>query len=152
MDIGIGQGMLPEHRMLMLRCMMAEEIGAFALQNGLELAVANVYGIEASARVYCLARAAYKAIDHQDIVSGCRYTVDGQNLLTWSHDGSVRLWDVELAREICVLGVHEDRVTATSLSPDYPRLARETAGLDLIYPGTATACPSGFSHRSGLLV
>src|SRR5437764_1269670 len=50
--------------------------------------------------------------------AGCRYTPDGQQLLSWSHDGTVRLWDVTQGREVGVLAGHADRVTALAQSPD----------------------------------
>jgi WD40 repeat protein len=55
---------------------------------------------------------------HEDIVAGCRFTPDSKQLLSWSHDRSVRLWDVDSARVLSVFPGHKDRVTAASLSPD----------------------------------
>jgi WD40 repeat protein len=55
---------------------------------------------------------------HGDIVAGCRYAPDGRQLLSWSHDATVRLWDVETARELFVFQGHTDRVTAAAISPD----------------------------------
>jgi hypothetical protein len=55
---------------------------------------------------------------HTDIVSGCRFTPDGKHLVSWSHDGTIRVWDLALAREATSLPGHKDRVTALTLSPD----------------------------------
>ena len=55
---------------------------------------------------------------HKDIVAGCRFTADGGRLLSWSYDGTLRLWDVASGREERLLRGHEDRVTAAAPSPD----------------------------------
>ncbi len=55
---------------------------------------------------------------HGDIVAGCRFSPNGKQLLSWSHDMTVRLWEVEGGREMCVFRGHKDRVTAASFSPD----------------------------------
>jgi WD40 repeat protein len=39
-------------------------------------------------------------------------------LLSWSHDGSLRVWDVARARQVQSLEGHADRVVAATLSPD----------------------------------
>jgi WD40 repeat protein len=54
---------------------------------------------------------------HQDIVAGCRH-LDERLLISWSHDRTLRLWDLDLAREVGVLRGHADRVTAAAVSPD----------------------------------
>jgi WD40 repeat protein len=55
---------------------------------------------------------------HGDVVAGCRFLPDGKRLLSWSHDGTLRVWDVRWAREISRLTGHRDRVTAVGISPD----------------------------------
>jgi WD40 repeat protein len=55
---------------------------------------------------------------HLDIVAGCRLTPDGRQLLSWSHDGTLRLWDLDEMGQSAVLSGHEDRVTAGAVSPD----------------------------------
>src|SRR5581483_3419755 len=35
---------------------------------------------------------------HTDIVAGCCFTPDARQLVSWSHDGSLRLWEVETGR------------------------------------------------------
>jgi WD40 repeat protein len=55
---------------------------------------------------------------HEDIVAGCRFTGDGGRLLSWSHDRTLRLWDVANGRELFTLRGHQDRVTAAAPSPD----------------------------------
>jgi WD40 repeat protein len=55
---------------------------------------------------------------HQDIVSGCGFTPDGQSLVSWSYDATVRLWDVIRCRQLQQWTRHTDRITAGSVSPD----------------------------------
>src|SRR5262249_25886963 len=55
---------------------------------------------------------------HQDIVAGCRFTCGGNGLVSWSYDGTIKLWDLELGRETATLSGHTDRVVTLSLSPD----------------------------------
>jgi hypothetical protein len=55
---------------------------------------------------------------HGDIVAGCRFTADGQQLLSWSHDGTLRLWEAELGRCAATLKAHKDRVVWASVSAD----------------------------------
>src|SRR5688572_27922565 len=40
---------------------------------------------------------------HGDIVSGCRFLPDGGTLLSWSHDQTLRLWDVERGESTATL-------------------------------------------------
>jgi WD40 repeat protein len=55
---------------------------------------------------------------HRDIVAGCRFTPDGELLASWSHDGTVRIWDVARGRAAAEWTAHNDRATAGSVSPD----------------------------------
>lgn len=55
---------------------------------------------------------------HKDIIAGCRYTPDGQGLVSWAHDGTVRVWDLMAGKERHVLTGHEDKVLAGGVSPD----------------------------------
>lgn len=55
---------------------------------------------------------------HGDIVAGCAVTPDGQVLLSWSHDNSVRLWDLNGFRLVNTFKEHGDRVQAGAVSPD----------------------------------
>lgn len=55
---------------------------------------------------------------HSDIVSGCAATPDGRYLISWSHDKSVRMWDINLHRQLCDFPGHEDRVLTGAVSPD----------------------------------
>jgi WD40 repeat protein len=56
---------------------------------------------------------------HTDIVAGCRFTADAKNILSWSHDGTVRLWEASRrGRSIRTLTGHADRVNSAAVSPD----------------------------------
>jgi WD40 repeat protein len=55
---------------------------------------------------------------HLDIVAGCRFTVDGKRLVSWSYDGTIKVWDRQTLRELAMLEAHKDRVTTLALSPD----------------------------------
>src|SRR5947209_756830 len=50
--------------------------------------------------------------------TGCRFTVDGKQLISWSHDTTIRLWDLAQAREANTLSGHTDRVTCLALSTE----------------------------------
>jgi WD40 repeat protein len=55
--------------------------------------------------------------DHLDVVSGCKFTPDGQAILSWSHDRTLKLWHLGSNAVITLRG-HQDRVMAGDLSPD----------------------------------
>lgn len=55
---------------------------------------------------------------HIDIVAGCAISPDGQALLSWSHDNTVRLWDLNGCRLVNTFKEHTDRVLAGAISPD----------------------------------
>jgi WD40 repeat protein len=55
---------------------------------------------------------------HRDIVAGCQMTPDGQSLLSWSYDSTVRLWNLARAQQVQEWTSHTDRVTTGSVSPD----------------------------------
>lgn len=55
---------------------------------------------------------------HGDIVAGCAVSPDGQTLLSWSHDNSVRLWDLNGYRLVATFKEHGDRVLSGAISPD----------------------------------
>jgi WD40 repeat protein len=55
---------------------------------------------------------------HLDIVAGCRFTIDGKHLISWSYDGTIKLWERHSLREVATLTAHKDRVTTLALSPD----------------------------------
>jgi len=69
---------------------------------------------------------------HTDIVSGCSFLPDGGCLLSWSHDTTLRLWDVESGREALTLGGHQDRITAAGISPDGRWAASGSRGGELL--------------------
>src|SRR5262249_37941000 len=63
-------------------------------------------------------REGYTLRGHTDIVAGCRFTPDGQVLLSWSYDGQGLLWDVTRGSLWKTLKGHDDRVLSAAVSPD----------------------------------
>lgn len=59
---------------------------------------------------------------HTDRVTDCCFSEDGKWLLSASMDGTLRLWDVILARQIDAISV-DVSITALSLSPNMDVLA-----------------------------
>jgi WD40 repeat protein len=55
---------------------------------------------------------------HSDIVAGCCFTPNAQTLLSWSHDNTIRLWDVNGGQTITTLKDLTDRPQAGCASPD----------------------------------
>jgi WD40 repeat protein len=71
-------------------------------------------------------RDGYTLGEHADIVAGCRFVAAGgraRSLLSWSHDGTLALWDVAASQQVARLTGHRDRVTAGAVSPDGSRAA-----------------------------
>jgi WD40 repeat protein len=52
------------------------------------------------------------------MVSGCQFLPEGNTLLSWSYDGTIRLWELARASEVGAWGGHEDRITSGAVSPD----------------------------------
>ena len=57
-------------------------------------------------------------LGHRDSVLGCCFSVDEATLLSWSTDGTVRLWDAAGAMELAELEIGGDPVTCAALSSD----------------------------------
>lgn len=55
---------------------------------------------------------------HNDIVAGCCFNPNAQSLLSWSHDNTVRLWELSSGRTITTFKDFPDRVTCGAASPD----------------------------------
>jgi WD40 repeat protein len=55
---------------------------------------------------------------HNDIVAGCCFNPNAQSLLSWSHDNTVRLWEISSGRTITIFKDFPDRVTCGAASPD----------------------------------
>ena len=55
---------------------------------------------------------------HSDIVSGCCFNPNAQSLLSWSHDNTIRLWEMGSGRTITTFKDLTDRVTCGAASPD----------------------------------
>jgi WD40 repeat protein len=53
-------------------------------------------------------------------VAGCAYGSHGRTLLSWSYDGTVRLWDVATAAPLHTFAGHGDRVLAGAASHSAP--------------------------------
>ena len=51
-------------------------------------------------------------------VHSCKYSPDGQFIVSASDDNTLKIWDAETGREINTLRGHRDRVTACHYSPD----------------------------------
>jgi WD40 repeat protein len=71
---------------------------------------------------------------HGDIVAGCCFTPNAQGLVSWSHDNTVRLWEVSTARVLNTFKDLGDRVMAGATSPDsrYAVLGTRDHALKLI--------------------
>jgi WD40 repeat protein len=55
---------------------------------------------------------------HSDIVAGCCFSANAQSLLSWSHDNTVRLWELSSARLLTTFKDFPDRVMCGAVSPD----------------------------------
>jgi WD40 repeat protein len=86
--------------------------------EGAELVATAAWDRQVALRRLGRDRESHVLYGHEDIVAGCRFTADGSRLLSWSHDGTLRLWDTTAALESAVLYGHADRVTAAAPSPD----------------------------------
>jgi WD40 repeat protein len=51
-------------------------------------------------------------------VSCAAFAADGRRLLTGSHDGTLRLWDLGTGQELCCFAGHADHVESVALSVD----------------------------------
>src|SRR5262249_14371378 len=47
-----------------------------------------------------------------------KFTVDGKQLISWSHDSTIKVWDLQMLRDTATLTGHTDRVTTVALSPE----------------------------------
>jgi WD40 repeat protein/serine/threonine protein kinase len=72
-----------------------------------------------SARVLDLASRRHQDFgEHRDEVVSALPTLDGKQLVTFSHDGTLRLWDAASGREKKVLTGHERPILCAAVSPD----------------------------------
>src|SRR5207249_35798 len=55
---------------------------------------------------------------HTDIVAGCDILPNGKQVLSWSHDNTLRLWDLTTWKAQTTFTGHADRVLAAGISPD----------------------------------
>src|SRR5262249_4116795 len=65
---------------------------------------------------------------HDDIVAGCCYTPDERRLLSWSHDGTLQLWQMDSLTSLTTIKAHKDRVNAAAVSPDGRGIAAGARG------------------------
>ncbi|MBL8937895.1 MAG: hypothetical protein JNM69_25255, partial [Archangium sp.] len=75
---------------------------------------------------------------HQDQVTALDFSVDGKRLASGSHDGSIRLWDVEKLVEVVRFTADEGRVGQLRFSRDGRRLfyvRQELHRIDLVDEG-----------------
>lgn len=81
---------------------------------------------------------------HTDRVTDCCFSEDGKWLLSASMDGTLRLWDVILARQIDAISV-DVSITALSLSPNMDVLATTHVDQNGVYLWVNQAMFSGVS-------
>ncbi len=55
---------------------------------------------------------------HRDVVAGCQATLDEAQLLSWSYDESLALWDLKQPREPVMFSGHANGVLSGAISPD----------------------------------
>ncbi|KAK2782125.1 hypothetical protein FQN52_001059 [Onygenales sp. PD_12] len=60
---------------------------------------------------------------HEDLIPGVAFSPDNKLLVSGSHDGSMRLWDVECGTAIDVLECWDDEIEAVAFDSDGLRLA-----------------------------
>ncbi len=71
---------------------------------------------------------AHKLEGHKNTVRSIAFSPDGKYLASGSVDSTVKLWEIEAAREVRTLVGHQDMVNAVAFSPDSRYLA--SAGID----------------------
>src|SRR5207302_5942126 len=99
--------------------------GLFVTAASPEKAVFSA-GADRSVRAWSLARSAVtgtRMAGHESWVTSLVLLPDGKRLLSGSWDGTVRVWDVETAKELAVLEAHESKIYAVAVSPDGKRAA-----------------------------
>jgi WD40 repeat protein len=68
---------------------------------------------------------------HSDLVGGCRFFSDLVHLLSWSHDGSVRVWEITSGNQVASITGHKDRVNCAAVSPDGKWIVSATRDLEV---------------------
>jgi WD40 repeat protein len=63
-----------------------------------------------------------KLVGHKEPVLGGSFSLDGQQVVTASNDGTARVWDVKSGKEIARLQGHDKGVTSAAFSPDGQRV------------------------------
>lgn len=64
---------------------------------------------------------------HTDLVAGCKFWPDGRWLLTWSHDGTIILWDLKRGQVYQAWSTDGRRIVAADIAPNANMLAAATA-------------------------
>ncbi|KAH8664619.1 WD40-repeat-containing domain protein, partial [Xylariales sp. PMI_506] len=64
---------------------------------------------------------------HTDKVTAVTFSPDGQQLVSASHDHTIRFWGPSTGRVLQTLEGHTDKVTAVTFSPDGQQLASASA-------------------------
>jgi len=60
---------------------------------------------------------------HHDAIISVAFSPDGKRLATGSLDNTVRIWDLELGKELVILVGHTDAISSVAFSPSGKRLA-----------------------------
>jgi WD40 repeat protein len=85
--------------------------------NGAIVATAG-WDRKLSLRKVATIREGFNLTGHGDLVVGCRFLPDLTHLMSWSHDGTIRLWDLPGGNALSCLSGHTDRVNGAAVSPD----------------------------------
>ena len=82
---------------------------------------------------------------HKEPIAGPTLNRDATRILTWSDDGTARLWDAATGQALAPLLRHEDAVSSATLNRDETRiLTRSWDGMACLW--TSPACCVGINQ------